>query len=59
MTDEPQIAIDPTAVLHDAERDTRHGLAHLEGEFLAEWRKLATFSETEAKKLLAWIAGKL
>ena len=53
------IAIDSANVLHDAERSARHGLSHLEDEFLAECKKMATYSEAEAKKLLAWLASKL
>ena len=53
------ITIDSEKVVHAAERTTRHGLAHLEDEFIAEWNKLATYSETEAKTLLAWLAAKL
>jgi hypothetical protein len=55
----PAITIDAANVIHDAERDSRHGLSHLEDEFLAYWDKMATFSATEAKKLLAWLASKL
>ena len=53
------LAIDSANVVHDAERASRHGLSHLEDEFVAEWHKLVTYGETEAKKLLAWIASKL
>jgi hypothetical protein len=55
----PAITIDAANVVHDAERTTRHGLAHLEDEFVAEWQKLETHTEIEAKKLLAWLASKL
>ncbi|OWK42217.1 hypothetical protein [Fimbriiglobus ruber] len=55
----PGIEIDAANVVHDAERTSRHGLAHLEDEFLAEWHRMATYSETEAKALLAWLASKL
>lgn len=53
------IKIDSERVLHDAERSARHALSHLEEDFLKEWRRMATFSETEAKKLLAWLASKI
>lgn len=53
----PDSKIDTVA--HDAERDARHGLSHLEDEFLAEWDKLFTGMHGTAKKLLAWVAGKL
>ena len=53
------IAIDSANVVHDAERASRHGLSHLEDEFVAEWHKMVTYSETEGKKLLAWIASKI
>lgn len=42
-----------------------HALSHLEAEFVEEYKKAEIFSvdsfrdlEAEAKKLLAWIAGK-
>jgi hypothetical protein len=59
LTVSSAVTTDATAVAHDAERDTHHGLSHLEVEFVAEWNKAASYSETQAKKLLAWVASKL
>jgi len=58
-TTEPSIVIDSENVVHDAERTSRHGLSHLEGDFVAEFKKLAAYTDTEAKALLAWVAAKL
>lgn len=52
----PTAAVAPVEAAPAAEP---HALSRLEDGFLAEWRKLATYSETEAKKLLAWIASEL
>ena len=61
MTDEStpttQQAVD--VLKHDAERDVRHGLSHLEDEFLKKLGELGSFSRAEGKALLAWVAGKL
>jgi hypothetical protein len=53
------LAIDTANVVHDGERATRHGLSHLEDEFLAEWDKLFTGMHDSAKRLLAFVASKL
>lgn len=53
------VTIDAAKVVHDAERDARHGLSHLEDEFLAEWDKLFTGMHASARQLLAWLASKL
>ena len=57
-TAESKIAADSESVLHDGEREARHGLSHLEDEFVAEFKKFVVYTEAEAKKLLAWIASK-
>jgi hypothetical protein len=53
------ITIDSANVIHDGERAARHGLSHLEDEFVAEFGKLTAYTEAEARKLLAWVASKL
>lgn len=53
------ITIDSAHVIHDAERSTRHGLSHIEDEFLAEWDKLFTGMHDSAKRLLAFVASKI
>ena len=73
MTDPNDIKIDAANVIdgagnvvHDAERDTRHGLSHLEDDFVAKAHVLyedaktaVEFPVVKFKELLAWLAGKL
>ena len=56
---ESKITVDAENVLHDGEREARHGLSHLEEEFVAEFKKLVAYTEAEAKALLAWLSSKL
>jgi hypothetical protein len=62
-TQPPDIKIDAANVvegagnvIHDAERDTRHGLSHLIDEAKETF---ITIPEEKIKEFLAWIAGKI
>lgn len=52
----PTIPQEVTSVEHQAERDVKHGLAHLEDEAVAVF---VTWPEDAVKKFLAWVASKL
>ncbi len=45
-----------TTVEHQAERDVKHGLSHLEAEAVSVF---IVWPEEEVKRFLAWVASKL
>ncbi len=57
--DADKVVHDSAAVVHDAERNSRHGLSHLEDEFIAEVQKIEGDIVAKLKAGLAWLDSKL
>lgn len=58
-TELQKLADDGNTIRHDTEVAAKHGLSHLEEEFLTYAKDIVVWTDTEIKAALAWIASKL